>query len=89
MRKPGSKVIHRHTAACIDLIFFFTSTMHGIEERPVVAVKQLIYYCIVTEYQKSLCQLKNAGSILEYEKMAEIGFEKRDFRMVSYTVVTI
>lgn len=69
--------------------FFFTSTMHGIEERPVVAVKQLIYYCIVTEYQKSLCQLKNAGSILEYEKMAEIGFEKRDFRMVSYTVVTI
>ena len=31
----------------------------------------------------SQIQLKNADSILEYEKMAEIGFEKRDFRMVS------
>ncbi|TKS92218.1 DnaJ -like protein subfamily C member 7 [Collichthys lucidus] len=29
-------------------------------------------------------ELKNAGSILEYEKMAEIGFEKRDFRMVVF-----
>lgn len=27
-------------------------------------------------------QLKNAESILEYERMAEIGFDKRDFRMV-------
>lgn len=44
---------------------------------------------IVTKYHKFLCQLKNAESILEYERMAEIGFEKRDFRMVSQTVVTI
>ncbi|XP_028843198.1 dnaJ homolog subfamily C member 7 [Denticeps clupeoides] len=29
-------------------------------------------------------ELKNAESILEYERMAEIGFEKRDFRMVVY-----
>uniref|UniRef100_A0AAQ4R165 DnaJ (Hsp40) homolog, subfamily C, member 7 n=1 Tax=Gasterosteus aculeatus aculeatus TaxID=481459 RepID=A0AAQ4R165_GASAC len=29
-------------------------------------------------------ELKNAESILEYEKMAEIGFEKRDFRMVVF-----
>lgn len=28
-------------------------------------------------------QVKIAESILEYERMAEIGFEKRDFRMVS------
>ncbi len=43
---------------------------------------------IVTEYHKFLCQVKNAESILEYERMAEIGFEKRDFRMVSYTVIS-
>uniref|UniRef100_A0A673BM62 DnaJ homolog subfamily C member 7 n=1 Tax=Sphaeramia orbicularis TaxID=375764 RepID=A0A673BM62_9TELE len=29
-------------------------------------------------------ELKNAESILEYERMAEIGFEKRDFRMVVF-----
>uniref|UniRef100_A0A672G6M5 DnaJ homolog subfamily C member 7 n=1 Tax=Salarias fasciatus TaxID=181472 RepID=A0A672G6M5_SALFA len=29
-------------------------------------------------------ELKNAEAILEYERMAEIGFEKRDFRMVSF-----
>uniref|UniRef100_A0A667YEL0 DnaJ homolog subfamily C member 7 n=1 Tax=Myripristis murdjan TaxID=586833 RepID=A0A667YEL0_9TELE len=29
-------------------------------------------------------EVKNAESILEYEKMAEIGFEKRDFRMVVF-----
>uniref|UniRef100_A0AAR2JYP1 J domain-containing protein n=1 Tax=Pygocentrus nattereri TaxID=42514 RepID=A0AAR2JYP1_PYGNA len=29
-------------------------------------------------------KLKNAESILEYERMAEIGFEKRDFRMVVF-----
>ncbi|XP_037332231.2 dnaJ homolog subfamily C member 7 isoform X1 [Pungitius pungitius] len=29
-------------------------------------------------------ELKNADSILEYERMAEIGFEKRDFRMVVF-----
>lgn len=28
-------------------------------------------------------QVKNSESILEYERMAEIGFEKRDFRMVN------
>uniref|UniRef100_A0AAX7SIZ5 J domain-containing protein n=1 Tax=Astatotilapia calliptera TaxID=8154 RepID=A0AAX7SIZ5_ASTCA len=28
--------------------------------------------------------IKNAESILEYERMAEIGFEKRDFRMVVF-----
>uniref|UniRef100_A0AAY5JY68 J domain-containing protein n=1 Tax=Esox lucius TaxID=8010 RepID=A0AAY5JY68_ESOLU len=28
--------------------------------------------------------MKNADSVLEYEKMAEIGFEKRDFRMVVF-----
>lgn len=31
----------------------------------------------------NLFQLKSSESILEYERMAEIGFEKRDFRMVS------
>lgn len=30
-----------------------------------------------------LLQLKNAESILEFERLAEISFEKRDFRMVS------
>lgn len=34
-------------------------------------------------------QLKNSESILEYERMAEIGFDKRDFRMVSWTVIGI
>uniref|UniRef100_A0A8B9LB14 DnaJ homolog subfamily C member 7 n=1 Tax=Astyanax mexicanus TaxID=7994 RepID=A0A8B9LB14_ASTMX len=29
-------------------------------------------------------ELKNAESILEYERMAEIGFDKRDFRMVVF-----
>ncbi|CAB1341665.1 unnamed protein product [Coregonus sp. 'balchen'] len=29
-------------------------------------------------------EVKNADSVLEYEKMAEIGFEKRDFRMVVF-----
>uniref|UniRef100_A0AAX7U843 J domain-containing protein n=1 Tax=Astatotilapia calliptera TaxID=8154 RepID=A0AAX7U843_ASTCA len=29
-------------------------------------------------------EVKNAESILEYERMAEIGFEKRDFRMVVF-----
>ncbi|XP_064171178.1 dnaJ homolog subfamily C member 7-like isoform X1 [Anguilla rostrata] len=29
-------------------------------------------------------ELKNAASILEYERMAEFGFEKRDFRMVVF-----
>ncbi len=28
-------------------------------------------------------QVKNAESILEFERLAEISFEKRDFRMVS------
>lgn len=41
------------------------------------------------EYCKLLFQLKSSESILEYERMAEIGFEKRDFRMVSCTVVSI
>lgn len=31
----------------------------------------------------SFFQVKNSESILEYERMAEIGFEKRDFRMVN------
>lgn len=44
---------------------------------------------MVTEYHKFLWQLKNAESILEYERMAEIGFEKRDFRMVSYSLDTV
>lgn len=30
-----------------------------------------------------LLQMKNAESMLEFERMAEISFEKRDFRMVS------
>lgn len=30
-----------------------------------------------------MLQLKNAESILEFERMAEISFDKRDFRMVS------
>lgn len=34
-------------------------------------------------------QLKNSESILEYERMAEIGFDKRDFRMVSCIVIRI
>lgn len=44
---------------------------------------------MVTEYHKFFWQLKNAESILEYERMAEIGFEKRDFRMVSYSLDTV
>lgn len=34
-------------------------------------------------------QLKNSESILEYERMAEIGFDKRDFRMVGCIVIGI
>lgn len=33
------------------------------------------------------CQVKSSESILEYERMAEIGFEKRDFRMVSHNLL--
>ena len=29
-------------------------------------------------------QHKNASSVLEYERMADFGFEKRDFRKVCY-----
>lgn len=43
-------------------------------------------FFIVTERHDFLWQLKNAESILEYERMAEIGFDKRDFRMVSSSV---
>jgi len=56
------------------------------------AVKLLIYYESLKLSLNSThftFQLKNAESILEYERMAEIGFEKRDFRMVSCTVVDI
>lgn len=40
-------------------------------------------------FKRPLCllQLKNAESILEYERMAEISFEKRDFRMVSVFLI--
>ncbi|CAG02333.1 unnamed protein product, partial [Tetraodon nigroviridis] len=34
-------------------------------------------------------ELKNSESILEYERMAELGFEKRDFRMVSCIMIRV
>lgn len=33
----------------------------------------------------SVFQLKNATTVLEYEKIAEVDFEKRDFRKVRLT----
>lgn len=43
----------------------------------------------LTVLQYLLCspvfQLKNASTVLEYEKIAEVDFEKRDFRKVRLT----
>lgn len=47
------------------------------------------HYRPVTVLQGLLCsavfQLKNASTVLEYEKIAEVDFEKRDFRKVRLT----
>lgn len=55
------------------------------ELREVIESLKLLHFC--NDYDLTsgfgfVLQLKNAESILEYERMAEIGFDKRDFRMV-------
>ncbi|XP_056436104.1 dnaJ homolog subfamily C member 7 [Gadus chalcogrammus] len=51
-----------------------------------MAAKRCFQRVLELELDNNQChqELKNAESILEYEKMAEIGFEKRDFRMVVF-----
>lgn len=76
-------VVHNHL-----YLFWLGFNNHGTQET-ISFWEALTFFLMVTEYHKFLWQLKNAESILEYERMAEIGFEKRDFRMVSYSLDTV
>lgn len=76
-------VVHNHL-----YLFWPGFNKHGTQETSSFW-EALEFFLMVTEYHKFLWQVKNAESILEYERMAEIGFEKRDFRMVSYSLDTV
>ncbi|XP_062874709.1 dnaJ homolog subfamily C member 7 isoform X2 [Trichomycterus rosablanca] len=66
------------SAICGYLIFL--TLLHNINKLKSLESFVLIPLSLFT----FVLQLKIAESILEYERMAEIGFEKRDFRMVLF-----
>lgn len=50
----------------------------------------VIHFCGGNWYCSCLSfQLNNARTVLEYEKIAEMDFEKRDFRKVCWSVLTL